>query len=142
MKKILIIDDEPNIVFYLKTLLEDHNFSVLTALDPDHGFQTADEKLPDLICLDIMMPRKSGVTLYKELKKDKKLKHIPVIIISGVENAYSFKEPKFRQLVPDKRIPEPLAFFEKPIEVPSFLKKVTTLLGPFPADGDGKEKLD
>jgi len=122
MKKILIIDDEPNIVFYLKTLLEDHRYSPLIALEAEAGLKIAYEESPDLICLDIMMPKKSGITLYKELKKDKRLKHIPVIIISGVENAYSFKEPKFRRLVPDRKIPEPLAFFEKPINVTSFLE--------------------
>lgn len=122
MKKILIIDDEANIVFYLKTLLEDHNYAPLIAREADEGWKIAHEESPDLICLDIMMPKKSGITLYKELKTDKKLKHIPVIIISGVENAYSFKEPKFRRLIPDKKIPEPSAFFEKPIDVPAFLK--------------------
>lgn len=121
MKKILIIDDEPNIVVYLKTLLEDHGYAAVTAFDPDEGLRIAHEELPDLICLDIMMPKKSGVTLYRELKKEKKLKQIPVIIISGVENAYSFREPKFRQLIPDKRIPEPLAFFEKPVDVPRLI---------------------
>jgi CheY-like chemotaxis protein len=121
MKKILIIDDEPNIVVYLKTLLEDHGYAVVTAFDPEEGLRIAHEEFPDLICLDIMMPKKSGVTLYRELKKEKKLKQIPVIIISGVENAYSFREPKFRQLIPDKRIPEPLAFFEKPVDVPGLI---------------------
>ena len=142
MKKILIIDDEPNIVFYLKTLLEDHKYAVLTALDSDEGCRLAGEELPDLICLDIMMPRKSGVTLYKEFKKNKKLKHIPVIIISGVENAYSFKEPKFRQLVPDKRIPEPLAFFEKPVDVPALLALLETELNSSFEGGDGKAQHD
>jgi two-component system alkaline phosphatase synthesis response regulator PhoP len=122
MKNILIIDDEENIVFYLKTLLEDNGYNVFTALDPDEGLQLAVQEVPDIICLDIMMPRKSGITLYKEFKKNKKIGRIPVIIISGVENAYSFQEPKFRQLVPDKRIPEPLAFFEKPVDVNALLE--------------------
>ncbi len=128
MKKILIIDDEPNIVFYLKTLLEDHNYSPLIAREADEGWKVAQEESPDLICLDIMMPKKSGITLYKELKMDKELKRIPVIIISGVENAYSFREPKFRRLVPDKKIPEPSAFFEKPIDVPAFLEFLTKII--------------
>lgn len=127
MKKILVIDDEPNIVFYLKTVLEDNYYTALTALDPDEGVRIASQEVPDLICLDIMMPRKSGVTLYKELKKNKRLKHIPVIIISGVENAYSFKEPKFRQLIPNQQIPEPLAFFEKPVNVPALLAMIATV---------------
>ena len=127
LKKILIIDDEPNIVFYLKTLLEDHNYAPLIAYEADDGLRIAYEESPDCICLDIMMPKKSGITLYKELKKDKKLKHIPVIIISGVENAHSFKEPKFRRLIPDRRIPEPVAFFEKPINVQAFIEQLANV---------------
>jgi len=122
MKKILIIDDEPDVVFYLKTLLEDHNFATFFAHDADAGFKAALEASPDLICIDIMMPKKSGITLYKELKEDETLKDIPVVIISGVETAYSFKGPKFRRLIPDPKIPEPLAFFEKPVNVPALLE--------------------
>jgi len=121
MKKILIIDDEPDIVFYLKTFLEDHNYTTLSANEADTGFKIAKKEHPDLICLDIMMPKKSGITFYKEIKKDKKLQSIPVIIISGVENAYSFKGPQFRRLIPDPQIPEPLAFFEKPLNMPAFI---------------------
>jgi CheY-like chemotaxis protein len=69
-----------------------------------------------------MMPKKSGITPYKELKKDKNLKDIPVVIISRVENAYSFTGPHFRGLIPDTEIPEPMAFFEKPINLPAFVE--------------------
>ena len=121
-RKILIIDDEPDIVFYLKTLLEDLNYFTLSANNASTGFSIAQKELPDLICLDIMMPKKSGITLYKEFKEDEKLKDTPVVIISGVESAYSFKGPKFRRLIPDTKIPEPLAFFEKPVNIPAFIE--------------------
>ena len=122
MRKILIIDDELDVAFYLKTLLEDHDYEAATAHDADNGFKAALESSPDLICLDIMMPKKSGITLYKELKEDDTLKAIPVVIISGVESAYSFKGPTFRRLISDPKIPEPLAFFEKPVNVPALMK--------------------
>ena len=48
MKKVLIIDDEAHIVFYLKTLLEDNNYAVLTAQDPDEGLKIAQEDAPDI----------------------------------------------------------------------------------------------
>ena len=132
MKKILIIDDEPDVAFYLKTLLEDHGYATMFAHQADDGLKIAHEEKPDLLCLDIMMPKKSGITLYKEFKENENLRHIPVIIISGVESAHSFKGPKFRKLIPDHSIPEPVAFFEKPINIPAFLDLVTTLLD-FPA---------
>ena len=127
MKKILIIDDEHDVVLYLKTLFEDHNYETLVAHDAQHGMEVAVEASPDLICLDIMMPKKSGISLYKELKEHTALKDIPVVIISGVESAFSFKGPKFRKLIPDSRIPEPLAFFEKPVNVPALMEFLTNL---------------
>lgn len=125
MRKILIIDDEPDVALYLRTLLEDHNYETLTVHDADAGRRVALEESPDLIFLDIMMPKKSGISLYKEFKEDGALKDIPVVIISGVESAYSFKGPKFRKLIPDSRIPEPLAFFEKPVNVSALMELLT-----------------
>jgi len=125
MRKILIIDDEPDVALYLKTLLEDHNYKTITAHNADVGFKVALETFPDIIFLDIMMPKKSGISLYKELKENEILKDIPVVIISGVESAYSFKGPTFRRLIPDPKIPEPLAFFEKPVSVPALMEFLT-----------------
>jgi len=130
MRKILIIDDEPDVAFYLKILLEDNGYFALMAHDAENGFRKAQQELPGLICLDIMMPKKSGITLYRELKKDRKLRKIPVVIISGVESAYSFTGTQFRRLIPDRDIPEPLAFFEKPVNAQSLLEFVTKIFGP------------
>ena len=127
-KKILIIDDEPDIVVYLKLLLENNGYSVVTASDGQEGFELAQTEKPDLVCLDIMMPRKTGVALYQEIKTDPKLKKLPCVIISAYESAYSFKGQAFRRLVQDKTIPEPLRFFEKPIDVDVFLEFINGYL--------------
>lgn len=120
-RTILIIDDEPDIVMYLKLLLENHGYTVITASDGQEGLDRARSDHPDLVCLDIMMPRKTGVALYQEIKTDPGLKSIPCVIISAYESAYTFKGQAFRRLVQDKSIPEPLKFFEKPIDIPVFL---------------------
>lgn len=119
--KILIVDDEPDIVTYLKLLLENHGYEVVSASDGREGLDLARHENPDLMCIDIMMPKKTGVALYQELKTDPKLKKIPCVIISAYESAYSFKGQAFRRMVQDKSIPEPLKFFEKPIDVAAFL---------------------
>jgi CheY-like chemotaxis protein len=121
-KKILIIDDEPDIVMYLKVLLENNGYSVVTASNGQEGINLARAEMPDMVCLDIMMPKKTGVALYQEIKTDPKLKKIPCIIISAYESAYSFKGQAFRRLVQDRTIPEPLRFFEKPIDINVFLE--------------------
>lgn len=120
--KILIIDDEPDIVTYLRTLLEDHHYHIISASDGKAGLELARRERPDLVCLDIMMPKKTGVAVYQEMKTDVELKNIPVIIISAYESAYSFKGQTFRRIIKDKSIPEPLRFFEKPIDIDSFLR--------------------
>ncbi|MGD8412691.1 MAG: response regulator [Candidatus Latescibacterota bacterium] len=120
-KKVLIIDDEPDIVTYLTLLLENHGYDVVSAPDGEKGLELARSKDPDLVCLDIMMPRKSGVALYQQIKTDPGLNALPCIIISAYESAYSFKGEAFRRLVPDKSIPEPLRFFEKPLDIKMFL---------------------
>jgi CheY-like chemotaxis protein len=127
-KKILIIDDEPDIVMYLKVLLENSGYSVVTASNGQEGIELARAEMPDLVCLDIMMPRKTGVALYQEIKMDPKLKKLPCIIISAYESAYSFKGQAFRRLVQDRTIPEPLRFFEKPIDVNVFLEFINGYL--------------
>ena len=120
--RILIVDDEDHVLLYLSTLLQDHGYDVISEGDPGKAFDLAKKEQPDLICLDIMMPRKSGVSLYKEFRRDDTLKNTPIAIISGVGGiAYGFKRD-FRKHLPDQNIPEPEAFFEKPIDVPAFVK--------------------
>ena len=134
MRKIFIIDDEPDVAFYLKILLEDNGYFVFMAHDAETGFKMAQQELPGLICLDIMMPKKSGIALYREIKKDRKLKKIPVVIVSGMENASRFTGPQFRRLVSDRDIPEPLAFFEKPVNAQSLLECLGKIFGPSPKE--------
>jgi CheY-like chemotaxis protein len=120
-RKILIVDDEPDIVTYLRLLLENNGYEVVSASDGQEGLELARKENPDLVCLDIMMPKKTGVALYQEIKTDPGLKNTPCVIISAYESAYSFKGQAFRRMVQDRTIPEPLRFFEKPIDVGKFL---------------------
>ena len=78
-KRILILDDEPDIITYFEILLNDHGYRTLSAQDGVDGLAKARAEHPDLITLDISMPKKSGVRLYCELKNDPDLKTIPVV---------------------------------------------------------------
>jgi len=84
MKKILIVDDEQEILELVKTRLEANEFSVLTALDGESGISVAKEEVPDLILMDIMMPNMSGGDAVKILKADEKTRDIPVIFLTAV----------------------------------------------------------
>ncbi len=82
-KKILIIDDEPNIVSTLAKRLEFSGYMVSTADNGADGLKKVQTENPDLILLDILMPKMDGYSFIKKLKENKKTKYLPVIVISA-----------------------------------------------------------
>ncbi len=82
-KKILVIDDEPDILELLKSTLEKNGLEVITALDGIEGFKKACEQNPDLILLDVMMPKLDGFTVLRKIRADDATREIPVIMLTG-----------------------------------------------------------
>ena len=121
----MIIDDEQDVVTYLVAVLENNNYVPYSADSVRRGLQMLEEVKPDLICLDIMMPKESGISMYIQLKQDQALKNIPIMIISGVEQVGEFD---FRSYVPDKSIPPPVCFMEKPIDVEKYIQTIGELM--------------
>ena len=83
MKKILIVDDEQDIVESLKFVLEVSGFVCYTAFNGEDGLKLAKEIIPDLIILDVMMPRINGYKISRLLKFDKKYQNIPILMITA-----------------------------------------------------------
>ena len=137
-KKVLIIDDESDVVKYLTEILKDKGYTAYSADNVDLGMEILEKIKPDLICLDIMMPKESGISMYVKIRKDERFKHIPVLIISGVVQENEFD---FRLYVPDKSIPSPDYFFEKPISVAKFMKIVNKFISP-DLSTNNREKQD
>lgn len=81
--KILVVDDEIYIVHILDFSLGMEGYEVLTALDGEQAYEKARAEKPDLIVLDIMMPKLDGYETCKLLKADEMTKHIPVILLSA-----------------------------------------------------------
>ena len=86
-KKILIIDDDPNIVEYLVTLIEDNGFAAVSAASAQQGLEIAKKEIPDLITLDLDMPGEWGPRFYRKMSQEPELKNIPVIVISGLSGS-------------------------------------------------------
>ena len=127
-KKILVLDDEPNVVTYLETLLRDNGYDTVSAGNGREGMEKARSEKPDLITLDISMPEESGVRFYRELKKDPDLAGIPVVIVTAV-TGYGGKPEDFQKFISSRgQVPPPEGFVPKPIDRDELLKGVTSLL--------------
>jgi DNA-binding response OmpR family regulator len=83
MKKILIVDDEPNIVMALEYTFKKNNFEVFIARDGQEALDILKNALPDVIILDVMMPNVDGYNTLEQIKKDERLKHTKVIFLSA-----------------------------------------------------------
>ena len=85
MDKILFVEDEPTLQKAVGEILDQEGFEVLAALDGEAGLELIKKEKPDLILLDLILPKKDGFTVLKEIKEDENLKDIPVIVLTNLE---------------------------------------------------------
>ncbi|MBI2645754.1 MAG: response regulator [Deltaproteobacteria bacterium] len=83
VKKILLVDDEKDLVDTIQILLEAKGYSVVSAHDGLAGLEKAKKEKPDLILLDVMMPNLNGYQLCREIKKDPNLKNTPIVMLTA-----------------------------------------------------------
>jgi len=122
-KTVLIIDDEPDVVSFIATLLEDHGYDTVGAKDGAEATEKVKEKRPDLITLDITMPEKSGVRFYRDMKESDDYRDIPILIITGVD----FRFQKF--ISTRRQVPPPDGYLSKPVGKDEILAEVKKLIG-------------
>jgi CheY-like chemotaxis protein len=128
-KKILIVDDEPDIVSYLEMILQDEGYTTLAAANGNEALEVVKRERPDLVTLDITMPEASGTRFFKEIKTDPELASIPVVIVTAVTGLGGDKYA-YEQFISNRRlVPAPEGFFPKPIDREEFLEAVRRLLG-------------
>ena len=124
-KKILIVDDEPAAIDYASAVLEENGYVAISAEDGIEGMEKAKAERPDLVLLDIMMPGKGGIALYRDLRKEDETKDIPVIVITGVARGQRFEE---RMMKKAPGIPPPDGYIEKPMKPEGLLELVGKLV--------------
>jgi twitching motility two-component system response regulator PilH len=137
-KTILIIDDEPDAVAYMKEVLEDGGYETITAPDGEQGLQKARQNPPDLILLDLMMPKMSGMKFLNEIRQDEHLKKVPIVVESGARQATGVDMKQYLHDQPHKEKKaaatgvdvdiDPAAFIEKPISPAELLSTVSKFL--------------
>ena len=121
-KKILLIDDEEDVLIYLSTFFKDNGFSVIEARNGKEGVAKAIKERPDVITLDVSMPEESGVKALRELQESTVTKNTPVIIVTGVDSEFK------RFIESRKQVHAPEGYFEKPVNRDELLLKVKELL--------------
>jgi len=137
--RILVIDDDPDICTYVSEVLKDNDFETETAVDGAEGLAKAREARPDLIVLDLMMPKKSGIRFLNEVRMDPALSGIPVVVLSGatritgVDMKHYLEEQPFKErkgklpgVAPDTT---PDAYLDKPVDPAVLVGTVKRLIG-------------
>jgi CheY-like chemotaxis protein len=127
-KRILIVDDEPDIVSYLEMVLQDQGYECSSAGNGIEALEAVKANPPDLVTLDITMPEASGTRFYKEVRTDPELSQIPVIIVTAVTGLGGDKHAYEKFISNRKLVPAPEAYFPKPIDREAFVKAVNALL--------------
>ena len=123
-KYVLIVDDEPDVRSYLTSALSDAGFRVESAEDGLRALEMIRRDAPDLISLDLVMPKHPGAKLYRELQRDKRLSRIPVLIVTG-----HARDDLGRADLEELTMSGPGVYLEKPVRPATYLAAVRRLLG-------------
>jgi DNA-binding response OmpR family regulator len=115
-KEVLIVDDEQDIRDFLSDLLQDNGYTVRIAVDGIQAMEMIKQEKPDLILLDLLMPKETGTDLYRKIHRKKEFESVPVIVISGLPGRY---------LAVSKSVP----VFDKPIDEARLLEEVKKAIG-------------
>jgi len=128
-KKVLVVDDDPDVRLFSVTVLEENGYTPLEAANGEEGLKMIKQEKPELIILDVLMPRQSGIRLYRELKTDRSFKDIPIIILSGIAKKTFLRSQKALTEFGGKEVPEPKVYLEKPVEPEILAGEIKKILG-------------
>jgi CheY-like chemotaxis protein len=120
---IVVIDDEADVSRYLAAALEDEGYLVHVGANAAEGLTLIRDVEPELICLDLVMPGRTGISLYTELKSIPELACIPAVVVTGVA-----PQDAEERLGLGRDLPEPDGYIEKPVDIPKFLETIDRLL--------------
>ncbi len=126
-KTILVVDDEPDVREFLSACIQDAGFQVKTAEDGVDGLEKIEKYMPDLVTVDMVMPRRSGINLIRKLKKNKDMANIPVIVITAHAQD-EFGEEDISKFEGFATHLKPRYIMEKPITPANLRKAICNIL--------------
>ncbi len=124
-RRAVIIDDEPDLCEYIASILQDHGFETHAAHDARTGEDLVLEHEPDLVCLDLMMPGRSGIQLFGKLKGDARTADIPLIMITGIRDELNID---WADIATSLRARKPDGFIEKPVDPARLMRVVEDIM--------------
>jgi CheY-like chemotaxis protein len=122
-KLVLVVDDEPDVLTYLTMVLQDAGFRVMSASDGNEALAKVKQQKPDFISLDLVMPHKSGIRFYHELRKNKEWSDIPVIIVTAHARD-ELGKGDLEEILQGKTFSGPQVYLEKPVKAADFVRMV------------------
>ncbi len=128
-KKVLVVDDDPDVVSFVMTVLDENQYMPLVAKDGVEGFEMIEKDPPDLVILDVLMPRGSGIRLYHKLKTMEKYRRIPIIMFTGISLNSFLKSQKVLDEFKGEKVPEPDIYLEKPVDPEEMAAAVKKIIG-------------
>ena len=129
MKKVLVVDDDVDVRKVVSKLVEKSGYEAIEAKNGVEGMGKVREDKPDLIILDMLMPKESGIRMYHELKTEEPLKDIPVIVLSAIPKKSFLRSQKVLDEFAGQSVPEPEAYIEKPEEPEELIALMKKILG-------------
>jgi twitching motility two-component system response regulator PilH len=128
-KTILAVDDEVDAREFVSTILEEHGYIAILAENGEEAMEIIRQNKPDLVILDILMPKQSGIRMYRELKTSESLRDIPVIICSGIARRTLLRGQAALTESSGESVPEPDAYLEKPVTPGHLAATIKKILG-------------
>lgn len=128
-KKVLVVDDDPDVRLFNTTVVEENGYTPLEASNGEEGLAMIQESKPDLVILDVLMPKQSGIRLYRELKTNKAFQDIRVIVLSGIAKKTFLRSQRALTEFGDVSVPEPEIYLEKPVEPEELAEQINKILG-------------
>ncbi|MBU0754584.1 MAG: response regulator [Planctomycetes bacterium] len=125
---VLVVDDEPDVLGFLQSALEDAGFTVLTASDGDEAIEQLKTNKIDFISLDLVMPNKSGARCLYEIRKNRQWSKIPVVVVTGHARD-ELGRSDFEEIFSGKTISGPQVYLEKPVKARDYVNMVKRQVG-------------
>jgi twitching motility two-component system response regulator PilH len=128
-KRVLVVDDDPDVRVFNTTVLEENGYSPEEAVNGEEALLAIRAAPPDLVMLDVLMPRQSGIRLYRILKTDPALQAVKIILLSGIARASFLKSQQALTEFGGPPVPEPEFYLEKPVDAEVLAAAVKKAIG-------------